>query len=415
MTNLEVVLTDGEQYATPPRTVRDQYQYLGSFPGVVLPSRPSNLDELLAMGIDMFATASNHSLDFGRVGMASTMRALEERNATYSGLGKDLPDARAPAFAHASGTRVGLVTATASVPPGGEAGPASSLLPGRPGVSPLHVEWTYRVADEHLEQLRTIARETGLEDVADTWLRREGQNPRTSGDYRFGHMTFESAEDGAPGIELSASEFDAVEILAEVREAESTSDVVVASVHAHQGPGGTRNVSETPDFLVDFARDCIDAGADVFVGTGPHVLRGIELYDGAPIFYSLGNFFAQFETIRHLPAQSFEYYGIEDDRYPSSVFDARYYDDGEPSGSLADQHYWRTVIPRCEFDDEGALERIELLPCTLGQDAPRSRRGTPRRASDDDAREILAHLQSISDRFGTTIEQEAGIGVIDPS
>lgn len=413
-TNLEVVLTDGEGYATPPRTVRDQYQYPGSFPGVVLPSTPALADELLAMGFDLFAAASNHSLDFGRHGMASTMEALEERDAAYAGLGRDLPDARAPAYANAAGTRVGLVAATASVPPGGEAGPASSTLPGRPGISPLHVEWTYEVDDDQLERLREIAAATGLDDVADTWLRREGPTPRAEGDYRFGHMTFAAADD-EPGIELSAYGPDAAEILGQVREAAATSDLTVASIHAHQGPGGTRNVPETPDFLAAFARDCIDAGADAFVGTGPHVLRGIELYDGAPIFHSLGNFFAQFETVRHLPAQSFDYYDIDDDRYPSAVFDARYYEDGEPTGSLANPLYWRTVVPRCSFDADGDLERIDLLPCALGQEGPRSRRGTPRRASDDAAAEILDHLQSLSAPFGTTIERADDVGVIRPS
>jgi hypothetical protein len=34
----------------------------------------------------------------------------------------------------------------------------------------------------------------------------------------------------------------------------------------------------------------IDAGADAVVGHGPHVLRGIEYYEGKPIAYSLGNF-----------------------------------------------------------------------------------------------------------------------------
>lgn len=34
----------------------------------------------------------------------------------------------------------------------------------------------------------------------------------------------------------------------------------------------------------------IDAAADVVVGHGPHVLRGIEVYKGRPIFYSLANF-----------------------------------------------------------------------------------------------------------------------------
>ncbi len=43
-------------------------------------------------------------------------------------------------------------------------------------------------------------------------------------------------------------------------------------------------------FLETFSRRCVDAGADAVIGHGPHELRGIEIYHGAPIFYSLGNF-----------------------------------------------------------------------------------------------------------------------------
>ncbi len=42
--------------------------------------------------------------------------------------------------------------------------------------------------------------------------------------------------------------------------------------------------------LRSWAHAVVDAGADVVVGHGPHVLRGIELYHGRPIAYSLGNF-----------------------------------------------------------------------------------------------------------------------------
>lgn len=39
-----------------------------------------------------------------------------------------------------------------------------------------------------------------------------------------------------------------------------------------------------------FAHACIDAGADLVFGHGPHVPRGLELYRGHLIAYSLGNF-----------------------------------------------------------------------------------------------------------------------------
>lgn len=40
----------------------------------------------------------------------------------------------------------------------------------------------------------------------------------------------------------------------------------------------------------------IDAGADVVVGGHPHVLQGIEYYNDKPIFYSLGDFWFNYET-----------------------------------------------------------------------------------------------------------------------
>jgi len=43
-------------------------------------------------------------------------------------------------------------------------------------------------------------------------------------------------------------------------------------------------------YQIDAARQVIDSGADLVVGTHPHVLQGIEMYEGKPIFYSLGNF-----------------------------------------------------------------------------------------------------------------------------
>ena len=44
------------------------------------------------------------------------------------------------------------------------------------------------------------------------------------------------------------------------------------------------------DHQTSLGRQCIDAGADLVVGSHPHVLQGIEYYRGKPIVYSLGNF-----------------------------------------------------------------------------------------------------------------------------
>lgn len=48
---------------------------------------------------------------------------------------------------------------------------------------------------------------------------------------------------------------------------------------------------ETPqDYQRTMGKQLIDAGADLVIGAHPHVLQGIEYYQGKPIVYSLGNF-----------------------------------------------------------------------------------------------------------------------------
>ena len=44
------------------------------------------------------------------------------------------------------------------------------------------------------------------------------------------------------------------------------------------------------DNQINISHELIDYGADVVVGTHPHVTQGIEMYKGKPIFYSMGNF-----------------------------------------------------------------------------------------------------------------------------
>ncbi|MEU6858786.1 CapA family protein [Glycomyces sp. NPDC046736] len=91
-------------------------------------------------------------------------------------------------------------------------------------------------------------------------------------------------------------DLDAVAAL--VSAAKQQADIVIAT--AHLGAEGTdhRHVPEGVEtyFGEDrgdtraFARTCIDNGADVVFGHGPHVLRGMEYYNGKLIAYSLGNF-----------------------------------------------------------------------------------------------------------------------------
>lgn len=83
-----------------------------------------------------------------------------------------------------------------------------------------------------------------------------------------------------------------------VTEAGKNADLVVVSFHGGAEGTGAQNVpSRNEIFLGEnrgnlplFTHTVIDAGADLVLGHGPHVMRGIEIYKDRLIAYSLGNF-----------------------------------------------------------------------------------------------------------------------------
>lgn len=87
------------------------------------------------------------------------------------------------------------------------------------------------------------------------------------------------------GYSYEANLQDVANVLRNVRRGKQFSDFCIATNHGHQ-PGNWSQ--EPPDYEQALARRLIDAGADAYIGHGPHQLRGIEIYKGRPIFYSLG-------------------------------------------------------------------------------------------------------------------------------
>lgn len=175
-------------------------------------------------------------------------------NLAYADLGRDLPNARSPAYVTTQAGRVALVAACTSVALGSGAG-SPSLLPGRPGISPLHVELTYRLRRNRLEQLRAISEATGVNDAKAPWIAREDSTNTVDDRYDFIHLTFESVDnEDAEGIDLAPNVPDKEEMLTEIREADATADWVVASLHVHQGPDGARNVPGIPAFIEALAK-----------------------------------------------------------------------------------------------------------------------------------------------------------------
>ena len=80
----------------------------------------------------------------------------------------------------------------------------------------------------------------------------------------------------------------------DIRAAKARADVVIMSIHwgIHHVPG------MLADYQFTVGHRAIDAGADLILGTHAHLIKGIEIYKGKAIFFSLGNFAE--ETPHHL-------------------------------------------------------------------------------------------------------------------
>lgn len=394
--NLEVLLHDFEGYPA------------SNGPGTYMRAPPWVANELTWMGFDMFSVATNHAMDYTHGGMEATMQNLEDRNIPYAGMGRDLTTARQPAYVDTPAGRVALVSACSTITTGSVAGKSRPGMHGRPGIAPLRFDTRYRMPEDAFEQLYEISENLGLEGYKQ-WMADLGFPLSESEDgFRFLNLNGSRHPDIVPGeefgIERVPNQDDVDALTEQLDHASRQADWVVASLHSHEGDGARSTDETVAPFLEDVARKCIDAGADAFVGHGSHTLRGIEIYDGAPIFYSLGNLIAQNELIERLPAEMYDRYGFSDDATAADVFDARNVDgEGNQAGFLSDRGYFETVLPICEFNETG-LSELTLYPVDLQMEKSRAQRGRPILATEEHGKQIFDRLQELSASYGTEID-----------
>ena len=357
---------------------------------------PCIAEDLKWMGFDMVSTANNHSLDYMYEGLFSTIAHLERAGVAHAGTGADLAEARQPTFLELGSGRIALVTASSSFAPFGRAGDARRDLKGRPGLNPLRYDRWFVVKKEHVEVLKRITDDLGF-PIRD----------QPEGEFSFLRNRFVVGEE--VGVRTEPHKGDMEGNLESISYASRMSDWVLFSLHGHEGIVGD---SDRPaEFQETFARACIDAGAHAFIGHGHHALRGIEIYKDRPIFYSLGNFIFQNQTVLKMPSDFYERYRL--DPYsgtPADAFDAR-----EKGGRFftRDVKYWRSVIAEAQFEDD-KLSELKLYPLTLGLENPRSQRGRPMLAEPEEAAQILETLKKLSEPYGTKIQVEDGVGIVRP-
>lgn len=408
------------------------------------------LDELKWMGFDLFNVATNHAADYTFLGLQDTMDALRERGMVFAGGGNNLGEARSPSYFDVDDGRVALLGASSSFVVGAPAGPSRTDMPGRPGISPLRVDYEYILDERHWPMLAEL--DEALGSAAATRERRDaaakagtpipdgvmdflgvrfvrGGDPAGSGatsgaangakDGATSGAT-NGAKDGATsgaangaksvvanGPKERVNQGDLDEICRWISDAKRQAEFVVMSIHAHQGRNRRGNTPDLPDFLVEVAHKFVDAGADVVVGHGPHMLRAIEVYRGKPVFYSLGDFYYVSSGIRRYPAEIYQRLGLSETATPADVQDVNNKDArGNPKGFAADERFWQSVIPVCRYED-WKLVSLELHPIDLNFRARhRSVLGEPRLSDVPTGTDILRQVSALSEPFGLRIDVE---------
>jgi len=203
---------------------------------------PAAGEALTLAGFHALGTANN--VNYGSEAITHSLRELDRLGIAHTGSGANHAAAHAPAIVERKGMRFGVLQRTSVYwPTNHEAGGHSA------GVAVLRGHTAYQLPLHKTRPEMPPANRPGVPPVIVTWA-----DPQYLARFRE---------------EIAA-------LRAQV-------DLVIASHHwgLHQ---------EVLDYMREIARAAIDAGADVVIGHGPHFVLPVEIYQGRPIFYGMGNF-----------------------------------------------------------------------------------------------------------------------------
>jgi poly-gamma-glutamate synthesis protein (capsule biosynthesis protein) len=299
--------------------------------GVLTPTRanPEIASGFVDSRFNVVSFASNNALDFGYDAFFDTLKILKANGIYVIGAGKNVEEARRPAYLKKNGIKVAVLAFCSILQYGYDAGK------DRPGVSPIKVSTFYEPTENLREQPGTPAKIVTIPDRSDT-----------------------EAMEGA------------------VKEAKKASDIVIVlfhwGVHFHHSPLAM--------YQINLGHRAIDCGADLILGSHPHVLQAIELYKGKAIFYSLGNF------------------AFDRSDFPPEVF--RGIDTYLKAHGMKRKDYFaqskKTVMLKAKATNDG-IKEIILLPVEPNAEY----QPEVKKFGDPKAKAIVNLLQELSAEFGT--------------
>ncbi|MBI4333596.1 MAG: CapA family protein [Chloroflexi bacterium] len=296
---------------------------------------PDNVKALVFAGFDIVSHASNNCFDYGPEALLETIDVLHANNMQVIGAGKDIAEARRPAIIAGNGIKVGFLAYCSVM------GVEYEAREGKPGCAPIRVSTYYEVQDPQ-----------------------PGNPPRI--------ITVPREDD------VRAMEEDIHRLRNQV-------DVVVVSQH-----WGTHQSGVLAMYQPAVGHRAIDAGADLVVGHHPGVLKGIEMYNGRVIFYSIGNFALETPLNEKAPPGVFaERTSATHIKWPTEPGWAR-------NPGPKNKRY--TMLARVVAGKSG-VRNVSFLPCYTNQ------RAEPEILSRKDQRfqEVLQYIEPQCKELGTNL------------
>ena len=390
LTNLETNIVEYGGYAN---------QYSG---GCYLATSGKIFGDIASFGFDFYGTANNHCMDFSYPGLISTVDFLDEKGYAHAGTGRSLADAEKPAIVILPGGEKAAIFALDAIwEPASMAGKPNRAFAPRPGVNYLRRETVYTVSEKDMDELKRIAAETGINYTRNVEVATGFDLPDPEGCFTFGSTVFTTEKQ--PTTRCNAD--DLSRLTGNIKRAKETCDYVFILVHCHDDDG--RTDYGPPAFLTEFCRAAIDAGANAVFGGGCHEFRGIEIYSGCPIFYSLGDFVFQETYVKHRPPDYLEKYGASPDATAEEGFFAR--SKGGKVGLQFDEIYYLSYLPKVTFE-KGKMTDLSIVPLKLGFGAGgEDFDGLPYLAKGKTADRIFEMLRSRSAELGTTLTYRDGV------
>lgn len=203
---------------------------------------PDNVDGLTFAGIDIVTLANNHILDYMEEGMEETQNILKENGILYMGVGENSYEAYLPEFYSKSGVNFAFLAASDRTGQYNNAQPFLNAGYNKPGFANLEPYYIKKQIDE-------------VKDVSDLVI----MEWHTGREYSFN----------------PSDKCDTCQFLAE-------------DINADENYFPLAFTPDPKDRST--AQFAIDNGADLVICHHPHIMQGVELYNGKLIAHSLGDF-----------------------------------------------------------------------------------------------------------------------------